>query len=283
MDALTLKANPAMQVLVLCLASFAGLPLAYLGFVDTKTVYGIICFALGMLLFADMIAEDLLDGMVDVRKALILAIFMAFATVNTFGDYLSEFIAYFIIFRMFYLFISILGTLRMRIPKGEQKEGMKSVAEGEPDDDEAVISENAIPFLPCLYGALVFFLLFMMKFHGDIPFISALNQTFEMTVQFMPLLITWKILASMTGVLLIVEFISYLVNRKYQQVIGMGMGDVFVLPIITAFIGGINFTAMFALSFLLVVIASKLPNDQSLSMFLWKKIHAQSKNIEKKE
>lgn len=271
MAALTLKNDPVMRMIVIILASFAGLPFAYLNFVDTKTVCGIICFALGMLLFADMVAEDFLDGMVDIRKALVLAILMCLSTINTFGDYLTEFIAYFIVFRLFYLFMSILGTLRARIPRGKIKDGMKSVADGEPEDGDAVIAESAIPFLPCLYGALVVFLFVLMAFHGNIPFVSPLNLAFETTVQFMPLLTTWKLLGLMTGVLLAFELVSYLINRKYQQVVGMGMGDVFVLPVVVSFLGGIYFTVMFALSFLFVIIAAKIPKRKALSELLWKK------------
>lgn len=271
MAALILKNNPAMRMFVIVLASFVGLPFVYLNFVDTKTVYGIICFALGMLLFADMIVEDFLDGMVDIRKAIVLAILMGFSTINTFGDYLTELIAFFIVFRLFYLCMSILGTLRTRIPREEIKDGMKSVADGEPEDGDAVIAESAVPFLPCLYGALVVFLFFLMTFHGNIPFVSPLNLAFETTVQFMPLLATWKLLGMMTGVLLIFELVSYLINRKYQQVVGMGMGDVFVLPVVVSFLGGIYFTVMFALSFLFVIIAAKMPKKEALSELLWKK------------
>ena len=271
MAALILKNNPAMRMFVIVLASFVGLPFVYLNFVDTKTVYGIICFALGMLLFADMIVEDFLDGMVDIRKAIVLAILMGFSTINTFGDYLTELIAFFIVFRLFYLCMSILGTLRTRIPREEIKDGMKSVADGEPEDGDAVIAESAVPFLPCLYGALVVFLFFLMTFHGNILFVSPLNLAFETTVQFMPLLATWKLLGMMTGVLLIFELVSYLINRKYQQVVGMGMGDVFVLPVVVSFLGGIYFTVMFALSFLFVIIAAKMPKKEALSELLWKK------------
>lgn len=270
MAALTLKNDPAMRMFVIVLASFVGFPFVSLHFVDTKTVYGIICFALGTLLFADMIVEDFLDGMVDVRKALVLAILMGISTINTFGDYLTEFIAYFIVFRLFYLCMSILGTLRTRIPRGEIKDGMKSVADGEPEDGDAVIAESAVPFLPCLYGALVVFLFVLLAFHGRIPFVSPLNLAFETTVQFMPLLAIWKLLGMMTGVLFVFELVSYLINRKYQQVIGMGMGDVFVLPVVVSFLGGIYFTVMFALSFLFVIIAAKMPKRKALSKLLWK-------------
>ena len=147
--------------------------------------------------------------------------------------------------------MSIAITLYMH----EKKEEDAGAGEDEEEFGEA-IPKNSLPFIPCFYGGVVVFLGILMAFSGNIPLLSTLETELLRIYAFMPFGFFLLLVGHIAAVLVVLEIISFLVDRKYQQYSGIGLGDIFVLPSFAAFFGGIYFTSMFAVSLVFVVISA---------------------------
>lgn len=225
-------------------------PSAMLGFMD-KGIFNAASLFAASLVLADMVLEDAKDWVVDIRKAAAFAILMCFGTSFEGPDFLVRFALYFMILRIFYLVMSIAITLYMYEKKAE------NTREGEDEEEFGeAIPKNSLPFIPCFYGGAVVFLGILMAFNGNIPLLSTLEAELLRIYAFMPFGFFLLLVGHIAAVLVVLEIISFLVDRKYQQYSGIGLGDIFVLPSFAAFFGGIYFTSMFAASLVFVVISA---------------------------
>lgn len=222
--------------------------LAYCGFAELHFLpLGTFMF-FGCLVFADMAHEDRLTGFVDVRKAAALACFFLAGCSAQFSDFAGLFLVFFALLRIFYVATSLCITLWMR--------NAREKAVPDDSDDEPAIPKNCTPFIPDFLCGVLLFLAMLVGFGNNIPFLSELAYAMDKIWMYMPLEFFLKLCGALVAVLAVLETSLWFVCRKYVQYIGLGLGDVFVLPSFAALFGSVYFTLAFAFSLVFVCISN---------------------------
>lgn len=125
-------------------------------------------------------------------------------------------------------------------------------------EDEPEIAGHAIPFVPCYALGVASFLAVLLAYCNRIPVITDLNDAMSMILSFMAPMTALYTLGVLIVAWVVLELISFFVFQRYKQVIGLGMGDVLVLPTFAAFLGGAYFTMTLFLSLIFVVVEGAL-------------------------
>lgn len=213
-----------------------GVPICLTDFLDSQQRFSFVVFLAAMFLFWDMVCEDAADELVDIRKAGILAIGLCLSSRYTVAAYICQAGLVFAALRMCWML-----TLRHHRQTGEESTERNTIR---------------IPFLPCLAAALailIFLMLTRVKGDGGIEFYSTIwIITYISDSMLLPDL---PMVFFGIGYLAIEYFHWHFYRRKNDMIAGIGMGDIYVLPLFAGFLGIPFFTVVFTTSLICGAIA----------------------------
>lgn len=232
-------------------------------FLNTELRFCFFVLVAVFILFWKMVLEDADHGTIDIRCIVLLTGGLFLCSHQSAPVYLFSFIVYLILFRMLYVASSlwemgIQACCQWRF----RKEEVHSVA-----NTAKRIPHGRVPFLPCFAGGLLVLAL-IVTFLSD----AAPLWQFDDALDACMILLSGKqkmiILAVMLLALGIFEAGYWLAKKRWQPIICIGMGDVFVLPSFAAFLGGGFFLMTLGCALLL-----------SLGFVLYQKYYRQDQEV----
>ena len=207
----------------------------------TSAPWGNRFFALVMLLFVNMIHEDLVNLVVDIRKSILLLLGLGICSNKSIQEF-----AILTGIGIFIFYLSYLSQLKFVSHSPQPLREEQSLPE--------------VGFLPC-FGAALF--LFFIASCGETPLNTMFGELnkFDIATYLLLYIVYAKpaalyCLLFVFGIIFVLLIGRYWYNRKKGRICekeGIGAGDVSFLPAFFAFLGSLDFTVVFFMANVIVI------------------------------